>query len=92
MEHHISRFFPAFRDQVKSDEGVGTMSKVEQSPDTEFQETVFLLTNECLQLFRREVSELEIGIWAEEIPRRFPQFEIGRLLAAVKNLLNAKMD
>jgi hypothetical protein len=68
------------------------MSEITRSSDIEFQEAVLLLTNECIQLFVREASELEISIWAEEIPRRFPQFEISRLLTAVKKLLNAKME
>lgn len=68
------------------------MSEITQSSDMEFQEAVLLLTNECIQLFVREALELDISLWVEEIPRRFPQFEIGRLLAAVKKLLNAKME
>jgi hypothetical protein len=67
------------------------MTHALESSDLEFQEAVILLTNECIQLFMREASELEISLWAEEIPRRFPQFEIGRLLAAVKKLLNTKI-
>lgn len=67
------------------------MSQITQSSDIEFHEAVLSLTNECMQLFIQEASELEISMWAEEIPRRFPQFEIGRLLAAVKKLLNAKI-
>lgn len=67
------------------------MTKAVEHSDVGFEEAVLLLAGECLQLFFQEAAELEISLWAEEIPRRFPQFELGRLLEAVKKRLNAKM-